>query len=425
VAQFPAQPEGPSITGEPPDGVVGDAVAFAFTLADGTPPYTVTLRSGTLPPGVTLTPAGELEGEFTTAGTYSGITVRNTDANGLYDDHTVSIVVEAQQLPMLLTSQRHYTEQPDALAVAAGQAGFQSQANLVRITANGRYAAVSESADVTADRFSWWKFNSATQTWSQMANPADMPAKGPAAMCWTRNGRYLAIATETAGAGSLWVYERVGDTLTKLASPASPLTPGCANPGMKFNSDDTRLAVNQADSGSGLVVYDFAAGILTNKRICDTTAVGRPNFVDWHPTDERYLACGAENNLFIAHDTGSAVSVAVSSTANADSGCWWDESGEYFIAVDGTSVTTWAFAANTPGTEAITQGATSADAMPGQAGDVDIHIGRKHLALACGQSFPVIYEWGEEVPPAPLKLTNPGASSSTVLSVCWSEVTNP
>jgi hypothetical protein len=63
--------------------------------------------------------------------------------------------------------------------------------------------------------------------------------------------------------------------------------------------------------------------------------------------------------------------------------------------------------------------------MPGQAGDVDIHIGRKHLALACGQSFPVIYEWGEEVPPAPLKLTNPGASSSTVLSVCWSEVENP
>jgi hypothetical protein len=424
LGAFPTQPAPPTITGEPPDGVVGDAVDFDFTLAAGAPPYRVTLRSGTLPPGLTLSTAGKLSGELTTAGTYSDIVVRNTDANGLYADHTVDMVVEAQQMPMLLTSQRHYTEQPDALAVAAGQAGFPAQTNVARVTSDGRYAAVSEAADLTANRFSWWKFDSALQTWTRLADPTDMPTVGPAAMCWSPDNRYLVIGTETMGEGSLWVYERIGDTLTKKTSPASPLASGCAEPGMKFNNDGTRLAVNEADSSGGLVIYNFALGILTNKRICNTTAVGRPNFIDWHPTDARYLACGAENNLFVAHDTGGAVSVAVSLTNDADTGCWWDLSGEWIITADTTTITPCSFAANTPGTEALVMGTPSPDALPGQSGDVDVHVGRKHLAFACGQNYPAIYAWGEEVPPAPLRLTNPGASTSTIQSVCWSEVEN-
>lgn len=95
---FPDQPEGPSITGDAPGGTVGQAYSFTYMVSGGTGAKRVTLRSGAIPPGVTLSQSGVLSGTPTTSGSYSFV-IRVTDENGLFDD--LSDVVPVV-LPMIL-----------------------------------------------------------------------------------------------------------------------------------------------------------------------------------------------------------------------------------------------------------------------------------------------------------------------------------
>lgn len=85
--EAPDQPDGPSITGNAPNGSVGMAYSYAYTPTGGEAPLVVALAPGStaLPDGLTLSSAGVLSGTPTTLGAYSW-TVRVTDANGLYDD---------------------------------------------------------------------------------------------------------------------------------------------------------------------------------------------------------------------------------------------------------------------------------------------------------------------------------------------------
>lgn len=69
-----------------PNGGVGTAYSQSISTANGTSPFTPTLASGTLPPGVTLSTssgsvAGSLTGTPTTAGTYT-FTIQVADKNG-------------------------------------------------------------------------------------------------------------------------------------------------------------------------------------------------------------------------------------------------------------------------------------------------------------------------------------------------------
>ena len=73
----------PTITLSPPSlpgGTAGTAYSQTITASGGTAPYSYAVSSGTLPPGLNLSPAGVLSGTPTTAGT-SNFTVTATDAN--------------------------------------------------------------------------------------------------------------------------------------------------------------------------------------------------------------------------------------------------------------------------------------------------------------------------------------------------------
>ncbi len=81
---------------------VGEAYAgFAVSAVGGTSPYTYSLGSGSLPPGLTLnTGTGAVSGTPTTAGTYSGIVLRATDAaSATADLATFQIVVAPPGAP--------------------------------------------------------------------------------------------------------------------------------------------------------------------------------------------------------------------------------------------------------------------------------------------------------------------------------------
>lgn len=92
--EFPDQPEGPSISGSAPDCLVDVATTpFQYTIS-GNAPLKVTLRSGTLPPGLSISQAGVRSGTPTEEGSYT-YTLRVTDKYGLWADHTDTVQIRA------------------------------------------------------------------------------------------------------------------------------------------------------------------------------------------------------------------------------------------------------------------------------------------------------------------------------------------
>ncbi len=81
------------ISGTPPDAIEGEAYNWQATVVGGSPPYTLTLQSGTLPTGLTIDAADcSINGTPTTVETDSFV-LRVTDALSATDDLSTSIEV--------------------------------------------------------------------------------------------------------------------------------------------------------------------------------------------------------------------------------------------------------------------------------------------------------------------------------------------
>jgi hypothetical protein len=88
------------IVGDAPDGIVGTPYSFAYSAEGGTPPYTFSFVSGTLPDGLAFS-AGTISGTPTTVETDS-YQVRVTDADGRSATRDDSIAItEAEGLWVL------------------------------------------------------------------------------------------------------------------------------------------------------------------------------------------------------------------------------------------------------------------------------------------------------------------------------------
>jgi Phage stabilisation protein len=71
-----------SITGDLPDGTVGDEGTMQYVVTGGVPPYgTITILSGSLPPGATMATDGLVTYTYTTIGSYSWM-VKVVDSDG-------------------------------------------------------------------------------------------------------------------------------------------------------------------------------------------------------------------------------------------------------------------------------------------------------------------------------------------------------
>lgn len=325
--------------------------------------------------------------------------------------------------PRLMTNRYHYTGAPDALAIGANATGFPGDTTLIRMTPDGRYCAVSEREDTNVDRFLFYKFSFETNTWSQLANPVDYPAYGPSSMCWSDNGLFLAIAGVDSAANYPWVYRRDGDVLTRLPLPASPLGAGNGRHAMKWDRSGSRLATGQANSGAGLVLYDFDGNDLLNMRAASTAGTGGTAFhCDWHPSDDRYIMAGTSAGMYLARDDGGSCAVATFSTTDADTGCWWTADGDHFIVVDNVTVSAWSFTPNSPGTEAIALVYTSLDVLSNPGFDADIDASRRYLAISTpsGGMQPEVYTWATATP-EPAHLAALASTGGSVTSVCWNK----
>src|SRR3989454_7901923 len=64
-----------------PSGTVGVAYSATLSGAGGTPPYTWSLTTGSLPPGLALSTSGTISGAPTAAGSYS-FTIQASDSGG-------------------------------------------------------------------------------------------------------------------------------------------------------------------------------------------------------------------------------------------------------------------------------------------------------------------------------------------------------
>lgn len=99
---FPLQPEAPVLTGDAPSGNPSTAWGpYAYTASGGRAPYTFSIVSGSLPPGIgPLSSAGVIAaGSPTTIGMYS-FRIRVTDQNGLWSELDDSIAVVFPVLAM-------------------------------------------------------------------------------------------------------------------------------------------------------------------------------------------------------------------------------------------------------------------------------------------------------------------------------------
>jgi len=94
-----AQPDVLSITGNLPDGQVGDSVNYQYTIKATHRPLTVAITSGALPTGLSIDNAGRVTGSVTASGSFSW-TVTATDASGatVHVDDTASyaLILDAQ-----------------------------------------------------------------------------------------------------------------------------------------------------------------------------------------------------------------------------------------------------------------------------------------------------------------------------------------
>ena len=131
----------PSImTASLPSGTVGTAYATNLQATGGKAPYTWMVKSGTLPPGLSLSTAGAVTGTPTTAGTANSLVFEVSDANNKTASSTnLSLKVNPAAPPVVKTT-----------SLPAGSVGTAYAANLQASGGKGPYAWSVQSGALPA-----------------------------------------------------------------------------------------------------------------------------------------------------------------------------------------------------------------------------------------------------------------------------------
>ena len=114
--------------------MIATAYSQTFAVTGGTSPYTWSVSSGSLPPGLTLSAAGVLSGTPTQPGLFN-FTVRVADAVGLFTTKAFALTIDAETLTITTASPL-----PNATAGSAYSLTFAAVDNLANTLHGGPYA---------------------------------------------------------------------------------------------------------------------------------------------------------------------------------------------------------------------------------------------------------------------------------------------
>ncbi len=151
----------------PPAGVVGAAYSAALTATGGTAPFTWSVNTGSLPPGITLSEAGVLAGTPTTAGSFP-FTVNIVDQNNGITTAPVTLVITTAGLTIAVSADTasaspgsvvHYT----IMVTNSGQSAFTGAALTDSLSGVLDDATYDNNAVATAGSVS---FSSPNLTWT-------------------------------------------------------------------------------------------------------------------------------------------------------------------------------------------------------------------------------------------------------------------
>ena len=172
------------------------------------------------------------------------------------------------------------------------------------------------TADTSANVITAGQANTATDSFTKLADPSTLPPNSAQAVSYSNNGRYLVAAHQSSP--YVTAYVRSGNSLTALSSSAFDTLPSGTVYSIAFTQDDQYLALGAYSATSGtnnLYVYKVQGDTFT--KIADPTSLPAGNNVQglsWSP-DGAYLAVGTNSSDFLmvykrSGDTLSALTVA-------------------------------------------------------------------------------------------------------------------
>src|SRR5690606_38117976 len=220
------------------------------------------------------------------------------------------------------------------------------------------------------------------------------------------------------------VWQRTGDTLTRLAPPSS-FNHSSSLGGIAWDDAGQRLALTLNTSET--VVYDFVAGSLIDPRYryLDLSGSGGARSVEFMPGG-RYLLASGVGGAYLLRDEGDSLQLAASAAVGGGGGIFRDASGGYAIAVGSGSpngvVTVMEIEESTIGGEALNVESTYTTDIPFSPGRCAISGDRRYLAIPASsgsQQYPTIVALSAGTPPTCSAVPIPPSLGETVQAVAF------
>ena len=323
----------------PPSGVVGTPYSVTLTAAGGTTPYTWSLSSGSLPPGLTLnTSTGVVSGTPTLAGTYN-FTAKVTDAKSKTATFATSITILSKMLTVAVsatpaTAAPGGTVTYTVTATNSGQTALTGATFTDPLTDVLDDAAYNNDAAATAGTVS---FASPNLTWT-----GDLAVGAAATITFsvtvknpdTGNKNLASTVTSTtassncaSGSTDTRCSSTVGVSVLTIAMTVSPASPATVTPGATVG-----YTITVTNSGSvaytAAALTDSLSGVLDDASYLNdaSATAGSLSFASPNLTWTGNLAAGASATITFSvtvnnPDTGNKVLASTITSATAGSNC--------------------------------------------------------------------------------------------------------
>jgi hypothetical protein len=172
----------PEVTSEClPDGTEGSPYSYQLSATNGFPPYSWSVAGGTLPPGITLSAAGVLNGTPTAAGTYT-FTALVTDSVGGTGTGSFTLIID-ENFDILVGSGLGFPN-PNEVAVF-DQTGAATSVDFFA------YGANQYGTNVASGNFADGPAGNLTSA-EMLSGPGPGPVYGPQVRGWFRDGTQIA-----------------------------------------------------------------------------------------------------------------------------------------------------------------------------------------------------------------------------------------